>query len=95
MNSSGSGAIPYRRYSPRPASAAELVTLIYRGDSSTDSKVWMREEICAIKSVDRIRPRIISGVFICCQCGRKVVLCLVSFGDCFGLFCKAREKYIS
>ncbi len=25
-NSSGQGAIPYRRYSPRPAKAADLVT---------------------------------------------------------------------
>ena len=65
MNSSGSGAIPNRRYSPRPASAAELVTLIYRGDSSTDSKVWMREEIYAIKVWIESDPGLFSGVFIC------------------------------
>ena len=44
IKSSGSGASPNRRYSPRPARcAAEPVTLI-REDSGTDSIVWMREE---------------------------------------------------
>ena len=46
-NSSGQGAIPYRRYSPRPAKAADLVTSLSTEtgkNSKTDSIVWMREE---------------------------------------------------
>ncbi len=39
VNSSGQGAIPYWRYSPRPG-----VSQLNRCNSDTNSIVWMREE---------------------------------------------------
>ena len=46
-NSSGSGVIPNRRYSPRPVVSYTVQQLIW-WDSRTDSKVWMREGLCSI-----------------------------------------------
>lgn len=46
--------IPNRRYSPRPAQAADLVTRRYSENSKTDSKVWMREEVYDIQCVSNL-----------------------------------------
>ena len=43
-NSSGQGEIPYRRYSPRPALL--IARWLIWCNSITDSKVWMREDMC-------------------------------------------------